>query len=63
MDYEQHAMIVTKEKFLIFRQLRVRDVETTERFLLYGKSAKGCHSFFQRQAVEKKIELCCKIHR
>ncbi len=62
MDYEQHEMIVTKEKFLIFRQLRVRDVETTERFLLYGKSAKSCHSFFQSQEVEKKIELCCKVN-
>ena len=62
MVNEQHEMIVTKEKFLIFRQLRVSDFETTERFLLYGKSARNCRSFAQVKVVEK-VDLCCKINR
>lgn len=61
MVNEQHEMILTKEKFLIFWQLRVSDIETSERFLLYGKSARNCNFFYQNKAVEK-IELCCKIH-
>ena len=61
MVNEQHEMIVTKEKFLIFRQLRVSDIETTEKFLLYGKSARNCNLFDKNKAVEK-VELCYKIH-
>ncbi|MEM9276776.1 MAG: hypothetical protein AAGA80_28135, partial [Cyanobacteria bacterium P01_F01_bin.143] len=61
MVNEQHEMIVAKEKFLIFWQLRVSDIETSERFLLYGKSARNYNLFYQNKAAEK-IELCCKIH-
>ncbi len=62
MVNEQHQMIVTKEKFLIFRQLRISDLETSERFLLYGKSSGNCYSSFRSKAVAK-IEVCCKMDR
>ena len=61
MVNEQHQMKVTKEKFLIFRQLRVSDIETTERFLLYAKSSNNCYSIFQSKAVIN-VEICCKIN-
>ena len=59
MVNEQHEMIVTKEKILIFRQLRVSDFENTERFLLYGTSAKNCRSFYKGKVVDK-VAVCCK---
>jgi len=61
MVNEQHAMIVTKGRFLTFRQLRVRDFETSERFLLYGKPANNCHLFHQTATTEK-VDIFCKIH-
>ena len=61
MVNEQHQMIVTKEKFLIFRQLRVSDIETKERFLLYVKSSNSCYSVFRNKAVEK-VAICGKIN-
>ena len=59
MVNEQHEMIVTKEKFLIFRQLRVSDFETTERFLLYGNSTSNRRSFYKGKVVDK-VAVCCK---
>ncbi|WP_040896955.1 hypothetical protein [Xenococcus sp. PCC 7305] len=62
MVNEQHEMIITQEKFLIFRQLRVRDFEATERFLLYGKSPSNCSSLHKDRTF-KTVDLCHKIHR
>ena len=59
MVNEHHEMIVTKEKFLIFRQLRVSDVEETERFLLYGNSTRNCRSFYKGKLVDR-VAVCCK---
>lgn len=60
MVHEQHQMIVTKEKFLIFRQLRVTDIEATEKFLLYEKSVSHICSYSQAK-VKHKIERYCRI--
>ena len=59
---EQHEMIVTKERFLIFRQLRVKDFEASEKFLLYGKSVRNRRSLLLRKVL-KQVETCCKICR
>lgn len=56
MVNEQPEIIVTKEKFLVFWQLRVSDFEATERFLLYGKLTKNC-DLVRRDKVVEKLEV------
>ena len=55
----QHKMSITKDKFLVFWQLKVSDFEATDRFLLYSKSGRKSLAFFQSKEVAE-IDLCCK---